>query len=679
MLSRESAHVDDTERRTTILNLSGDDFDEDANSDVGGFAKILSVISGTTMVPWHAPMRQALRNPAGYDSCRVIALAGGSPQVLDPLQRRALLDFVRAGGTLLVCNPQPEASWLDRYLPVRLIGSRITSHIGAIALKKSLEICEADPAGGKAVLSDGSYVCAAYAPLGMGRISFISFPVTSLVMDQDALRGLWGDLLGLSAADPSWSGSALPARQSAIIARMIGTPVPSRGIAFVLAIGFAVFVVMTQLIWRAANRPFSYIISSSAAIVGTLVFLIFGFVHQHSASLTAAAVDVAHLTQSGGFMQEFAAFTGKASELELTTTTWQSTLRPSAYDDSHPPILQLAPFSIPDAGAAPRRVDRIWEASSPIGPDTSASALATFDGTGLRLSVNNQIKSSLLNPMLIYGTSIYHLNDIPVGDSQTVVSASPKRFQMVDLRSSDPTPANDLLEFMDAGPIINQSDIIRAQILASLLTIPQTSDEPPEISSRAWIAGWMQSSRSLITSSVQPALQHSEQLAIFPFAIHSSPRNLPIQVDSGFNEILVKAGSIPIYDAWKCAWVGCSQTGVWQIGIRPPREVGAVTWTRATLHTSVELPIQTMTIRHQQVRDGKVEINLAGAQIANWSSTFGSQPAASFDLSSDDIDRNGILWLLVKVEAPSAGGSVHTWQFTDFGVDLFGHTIGTPL
>jgi hypothetical protein len=86
-----------------------------------------------------------------------------------------------------------------------------------------------------------------------------------------------------------------------------------------------------------------------------------------------------------------------------------------------------------------------------------------------------------------------------------------------------------------------------------------------------------------------------------------------------------------------------------------------------------------MTIRHQQVHDGKVEINVAGAQIANWSSTFGSQPAAPFDLSSDDIDRNGILWLLVKVEAPSDGGLAHTWQFTDFGVDLVGHTIGTPL
>ncbi len=84
--------------------------------------------------------------------------------------------------------------------------------------------------------------------------------------------------------------------------------------------------------------------------------------------------------------------------------------------------------------------------------------------------------------------------------------------------------------------------------------------------------------------------------------------------------------------------------------------------------------MQTMTIRHEQVQNGSVQINPAGAEVATWSNTFGSQPVASFDLSSNDIDRNGTLWLLAKVNAPSDSSSAHLWQFTEFGVDLFGQT-----
>jgi hypothetical protein len=660
LLQYQSPHSDDAERRTTILNLAGDEFEEDSSADFSTFAKTLSDITGTTTIPWRAQLTHALRNPAGYDSCRLVALAGGSPQILDPLQRRALLEFVRAGGTLLVCDPTPQVSWLDRYLPVSLIGSRLANQIGAVPLKNPQQICEAILTRGQAVLSDGSFVHAAYAPLGLGRISFISFPITSLTLDQATSRRLWSDLLGLAALDPSWSASDLPARQNVIIGQMIGTPVPSRGVAFVLAIGFAAFVLVAQLIWRAANRPFGYVISSLGALAGSPVFLILGFAHQQSAPLTAAAVDVAHLSDSGGFVQEFAAFTGRSSNPQLTTTIWQSTLRPSAYDDSHPPILCLAPFSAPDAGAAPRRVDRIWEASSPVSAETSASAYAMFDQNGLNLSVNNQINSPLSNPLLIYGASVYPLKSLPIGVSKTTLSARPAHSQ------SDP--------FVNAGAIIDESDILRAQILRSLLAIPQTSDTPADISSRAWIAGWTDSEPSLIASSVQPAIQRSLKLAIFPFFFHPSPPDSLIQIDSGFNEILIKTGSIPIYDSWKGAWVGCNQGGLWEIGIRPPRAIGPANWTRATLHASIELPMQAMTICHQQVHDGTVEINPAGAEIATWSNTFGSQPAVSFNLSSNDIDRNGTLWLLAKVDSPSDAASAHSWQFTDFGVDLFGQT-----
>ena len=93
-----------------------------------------------------------------------IQLDGLRPDVLDPAQRQALLDYVCAGGVLMLNAPDPAlvaGSWLEPYLPVRMIGMRQMRAIevpGEATPRTFVawEACTEAMAGqGKIILEDG--------------------------------------------------------------------------------------------------------------------------------------------------------------------------------------------------------------------------------------------------------------------------------------------------------------------------------------------------------------------------------------------------------------------------------------------------------------------------------------------------------------------------------------------
>ena len=71
---------------------------------------------------------------------------------------------------------------------------------------------------------------------------------------------------------------------------------------------------------------------------------------------------------------------------------------------------------------------------------------------------------------------------------------------------------------------------------------------------------------------------------------------------------------------------------------------------------------------------GTTAVDANGAVVAEWSNTFGSRPIVNLDLSSRDVDKDGVLWLLVNVKLwQEEATAQHAWQITDMGVDLKGH------
>lgn len=81
-----------------------------------------------------------------------------------------------------------------------------------------------------------------------------------------------------------------------------------------------------------------------------------------------------------------------------------------------------------------------------------------------------------------------------------------------------------------------------------------------------------------------------------------------------------------------------------------------------------------MTLRREQVRGGKLSVNPSGAVIAEWSNTFGRLPAVAVDLSPEDVDAVGVVWVLVNVEHANAetDGTTQLWGITELGMTLEG-------
>ncbi len=690
LLRPNSDSGDVSPRRSTLIYFVGATYDETEMHDYSALAPILTEVSGTRVASWGGSIETMAIHPVAYDSCRFVGLGGIELNNVDAAQRTALLSWVRSGGTLLVSAPvgvaDPRGTWLAPYLPVRTVGQRLTDHLttsaGPMALKGSVNVSEAVLAnGGVQLIGDAHYVHAAYKTVGLGRVVFTSFPPDSVKQDTERSRQMWTQLLDLTAVDPSWASTQLPEKSSEFLREMIGSPAPPRTIAVGLAAGFVGLVLVLHLVWRGAQRPRAFAAVAVLAIVGSVALIGLGFASQKREPLTAGRVALMKLSENGGYIQEAVAFTGSELDLSLGLDSPVATLRPLAFDADVQPTLSVNPFAAPNAGAAPKRIDRVWQADSAAPSGFAASASGVFDASGLKLTVTNETGGTLIAPVLIYGPSVYRLPAIAGGSNQVTATGearntpgAPAATGQVD---ANQVAANDRLrsqKYLNGGPILTEQDQLRAAMLAATFGrsaasspgVNLTNADPVE----PRIAGWMESSTPLIKPSVEPAVQRSLVLALLPVTIGPSTPGSTVTIDRGFNTLVSGQTAIPVYDTGSGTWLPSSQPGSWQIGFRPPRQIGKLSPTRVTIHGNVSLPAHTMTIGHGIVQDGKPDFS-TGETVVTWANTFGPQPTISFDVTPTDYDENGTIWLSLNLEMPQATGGVQPlWSITELGVDI---------
>ena len=706
LLLRPNGDDDAAVDRSVIVAFSGDGPEADAPSyDAYELRKPIGETLGLATAPlWSIAAAEAPVHPAGYDAARVVLFNGYGPNEFSVPQREALLTFVRSGGTLAVVGPAGAAdvrgTWLEPLLPVQIVGTRLASKVGTtggpVALREPVQIAEAVATGDADVTTvwrDAHYVHAAHRPLGLGRIVFTSFPVNAPRFDAtaegEAMRLFWADLLGLAHPDPSWAGTQLPGQRKNVLREMIGTPAPARGLALGMAGGFVLLVLAMQLVWRGPARPIAFAASALAAVVVAGALAGVGWFAQRADPLTAGRVSVLTLGRGGGIVQEVAAFTGNVPNVSLSAGLPGAVMQAVAYDASAPPTLAADTFASPSAGIAAGRIDRLWQARASAPSDLRASATGTFDETGLRLSIDNGLPTPLAAPVLVRGTSVYRLPALPSGATQLPLdpaarnAAQPVATDLSSAAADDNTAAVTAAQkYLNTGPILTEVDKLRALVLSSVLTRSRSNmAAAPNASPPTVIAGWLDSTGAspLIQASAEPQVQQALRLAMFPLQIRPSPVGAPVRVDAGFNAPVLGKVAIPVFDANTGAWLSSSQPGQWQIGFRPPREVGRLTLTRATVRLNVSLPVQSLILRRGQVRDGQVDENLAGAgdEVVRFAPTFGAQSPITLDLTPADFDADGTLWFGLAVEAPlDSGGMMPLWNITDFGVDLEGRVVG---
>ena len=188
----------------SISGYEGDLSDEATMESIGGTLADFYQMRSTQVATDAAGVLSAW---APYRGAYAVQIRNMDPDDLAPSQRQTILDYVRAGGVLLITAPdaaQMAGSWLEPLLPVRLIGNRLLKQSppltgdAPVMFPRYLPCAEALQGSGQVVLRDGQFIHAAYRELGLGRIVFTSFPPGALPQqDQDAAQ-FWHGLLGMA-------------------------------------------------------------------------------------------------------------------------------------------------------------------------------------------------------------------------------------------------------------------------------------------------------------------------------------------------------------------------------------------------------------------------------------------------------------------------------------------------
>jgi hypothetical protein len=600
-----------------------------------------------------------------------------------------------------------------------------------VALREPVTLCEATSAPGATVLiGDGQYVHAAYRPVGLGRIAFTSFPINAPIFTPEVARSLWVPLLGLDVPEPSLAATQFtPEQRGEVLREMIGKPAPARSLAVALAAGFAGIVLVSQLVFRGARRPVGFAVASVVAVLMAGVLAGSRLVAQSDEPLTAGRVALMRFDQGGGLVQESTAFTGVVPSLSLTVENPAAVLRPAMFDASSPPVLSVSPFAVTDAGAAAGRIDRVWQADAPAWPGMTASVVGRFDETGLRLRVRNDLGGPLEAPVLLAGYNVFRLpaltdgaTDLPAITDALRNPATPGGASGDNDAETRATNARArTAKYLNTGPIVTEKDILRATFMGSVFTSagtvfsgmslrddrttfaeddgeveatsdPQRPNQPAPTGASAaatspvlpvgqrsqlvlagWVTGAAEPASAIIKPSVPPAVERSLVLATIPVTLEPSATGSLVRIDSGFNTMVSGPVLLPVYDYGTGMWLSSSQPGSWHIGFRPPPGVGArLVPTRVTIHGNVQLPVQKLTLRRGQVRNGRLgQPNLSGETVVEWANAFTAQAPVTFDATPADFDATGTVWFLLDVENTAAAGPVMPlWSITELGATI---------
>lgn len=628
------------------------------------------------------------------------------------------------------------SSWLAPYLPVHPLGTRVAGKLPTgpggveVPLREPVTICEATATPEAVVMvGDAQYVHAAYRKVGLGRVAFTSFPLNAPTFTPDIARDLWAPLLGLNAPDVTLASTRFTAaRRGEVLGEMIGTPAPARSVAVALAVGFASVVLVSQLLFRGPRRPLAFATASVIAVLMAGVLAGSRWFTGANEPLTTGRVSVVRLDGSGGFVQETCAYAGdyaKPGDLALSLDDPAAVLRPAMFDGTDAPTLCVSPFGVADAQAESGVINRVWQADAPVARGASASAVGRFDESGLRLTVKNDLGGPIDAPVLLAGTNVYRLPALAGGEATVAVAP--------DTRNPAPVPSsesNDVADqeanvraraarFLNTGAIVSEVDNLRASVMSAVFTpatggpvgttgdsmtanltapamndaefegaddekkpasnVPATTASPVRahaMPARLSVAGWLTTpaaAPAIIRPSVTPAVDHSLVLVTFPVTIEPSRPGSNVKFDIGFNTLVSGPVPLPVYDGATGTWLSSSQPGSWQIGFRPPVDSGEkIVPTKVTIQGNVQLPVQKMTLRRGQVRDGRLaQPNLAGETVVEWQNVFTAQAPVTFDATPADFDSNGTVWFLVDVENTTAPGNVvPLWSVTELGATI---------
>lgn len=616
-------------------------------SDVAALEQMLAgVLEIATAAAW-VRAEDAPGQRAGYDACRGVILDLTDPDALDMAQRQALIDHMLSGGSVIVpaarASSAFDASWLGAYPLVRIVGRHASQEVSgtfpdgsaaAIRLRRTAEIVDAVSDDAEVVFRDPHRVHAAFTRIGLGRLVFMSFPINALDPQEQSSRQLITFLMGLGEPSPSWDASQLGKGKAQYLESMIGTPTAPWLLAASITGAYLVVAVLILLPLSVDRRPWGFAILVGIAICGAATLAGLTQLRDRSEQLVGARLATVDLACSGGgVVQEETTWLGREiPSLAVRTQGLGAMLWPTAVDSTRPPVVLVDPFIAPQAGARSRTIERIWGATSPVGPTTRLRAVGTFGPDGLSLALDNAVGQTVRAPLLRWNSTaaVFQMQDVAPGE---VLGVQPR------IRN----PPDD---YSSAQIIASESSKLRASIAraASTPVVPALADA----AQAAQVLGWLEDLAPVLSLS-HPVRMRTQALLRAPLLVNPSPVGSHVAIDGAF--VRLQPGPIAgiPFDAARQRWIATGQPGQWVVGFVPPPQIGRLRPTRVELRCDASAPDQAVSLLAEQFRADTLVPNPAGRVVARWERLIEPQIIA-FAPGDGDVDQNGYVWLMLRVE-----------------------------
>jgi len=202
----------------------------------------------------------------GYEAVDAIAMGPLPPEGLTVMQERAIVDWVRAGGLLIVSpggnEPRYEGTLFESILPCRILGRRLVEEIPPIEaaygkirrFKERIGLTECEPVRGTVHYQMGQMPLLISRPEGSGRVVFVAFDLAAERLTAwPELWRLYRDLMDRRGALPKPTVTPLPEEAARLLHERVGVPVLRRS-ALALCLGINLLVVVLILVGMKRRR-----------------------------------------------------------------------------------------------------------------------------------------------------------------------------------------------------------------------------------------------------------------------------------------------------------------------------------------------------------------------------------------------------------------------------------------
>ncbi|HEY8668054.1 MAG TPA: hypothetical protein VIL86_15500 [Tepidisphaeraceae bacterium] len=649
--------------------------------DTGDLGKYAGTLGGFTMITTTLIADSVARDITGYAPVRFFVFDGSNPDALDLSQRKALMDWLNSGGTIIVPRPidegNPTNSWLAPYLPVKIIGSRKAKQLevsgqAPMPLLEYCDISEAIDNGGEVLLHDDHYVHAASKTVGRGRVVFTSFPINALdrknSKDPRPAR-LWKQLLNLDRPSSDLHGTTFEDKREELVQRMMGTPTVPWKTAAAITLGYVVLMLLVQLAIGGVRRPQAFIVGIAVALVISGVLVVLTRMKTNRQQLMGARVAIIDASPMGGSLHEEAvAFVGENDEhFSLKAKSQDVSIRPIRANRQKQATVLLDPFAVPDAGVYALNVERIWQVDGLIPRERRLAISGQFGPEGLKLAMNNEFGGTLRDPLFVWGNERFSLDELKPGQSTALADQRNPRDNFTNTRAV----------------FTSETAKLRKDILQGVFTSSHQATYVTAPSPGPTLVGWAdEADVPLLLDTSKPMPMRTQALVRTPVRIDPSPPGTTVKIDGAFNSMNPGESHALFWDPMHHLWLSnVTQGGDMVIGMSAPWEVGTIKPTKATIELDAAAPQQTVTVRRGQCPGGKARYNEMhqvmgnpdGEVVVSWSHLLGKK-TVTFDCSGDDFDEHGTLWLYIQVD--NAGGAEAQWHFNDLSVSTQAEVIG---